>query len=194
VEGSGAAFRERARTGARPLASVPVAGVSTSARRSAETVSRQADASRPSCRPRAPRRQLTDVMPQRIRDRAARAELGMQGELFVASRCDHGERPGICQRNPMRKLRRALDLIAGAQFSSVRTRQPSGTLRIGRSPGGSASLGVTHYHIGAHAELRSGSIERGDIDFRGSRLLFARRAEAEHRLLRTPPIAHRRDR
>jgi diketogulonate reductase-like aldo/keto reductase len=109
-------------------------------------------------------------------------ELGVKSKLFVATKVwTSGRQAGIRQmEDSMRKLRvERLDLMqvhnlvdAGTHLATLREWKKAGRVRY---------LGVTHYHVGAHADLER-HIKPGDIDFVQVNYSLAE-PEADRRLL-----------
>jgi diketogulonate reductase-like aldo/keto reductase len=111
------------------------------------------------------------------------SELGARAKLFVATKVwTTGRQAGIRQmEDSMRTLRvERLDLMQVHNLVDADTHLA--TLRDWKASGRIRYAGVTHYHVGAHAELER-FIKRGDIDFIQVNYSLAE-PEAERRLLR----------
>ena len=110
------------------------------------------------------------------------AALGVKGRLFVATKVwTSGRQAGIRQmEDSMRKLRvERLDLMQVHNLVDAPTHLA--TLREWKSAGRIRYLGVTHYHAGAHADLKK-IIRPGDVDFVQVNYSLAE-PEADRRLL-----------
>jgi diketogulonate reductase-like aldo/keto reductase len=110
------------------------------------------------------------------------AELGVQAGLFVATKVwTSGRQAGVRQmEESLRRLRvDRLDLMQVHNLVDAPTHLA--TLREWKTAGRIRHLGVTHYHVAAHADLEA-LVKRGDIDFVQVNYSLAE-PEAERRLL-----------